>query len=83
MTKIRRPPYSLAAAHAKRTAAALHELARRAERGESLGAVVACWLGENSLDLQVVGLLAHRPPLALWAATRLTASIMLADEDVA
>lgn len=77
MTKLRRPPYAIAASHAKRTAAALRELARMADRGELIGAAVAGWTGADGLDLRVIGFLEQRMPMAHFAASRLAFAALL------
>lgn len=79
---IKRPPYSLHASHAKHTATALRELARRADREELIGVAVASWTSADQPDLRVAGYLRNRQPTAHYAVSLLQAALLYGDTPV-
>jgi hypothetical protein len=77
---VRRPPYSIPAVHAQRTANHLRELADRAERGELIGAAVTVWTASKDPECSVSGLFEKSHSLAHWCACRLRDTLLYPSE---
>lgn len=62
--------------HGAATAKAFRELARRADRGEVLGAAVAIWTSGRDSEIGVVGVFECSPHLAHYAVSKLQDALL-------
>lgn len=76
---VKRGPYLIRSNHAKRTATAFREFARKADRGEAIGGAVTLWTHNDVPDSRLVGFLDDRPEYAIRALLRFLLVLALDD----